>query len=80
MKIQNQLPFSFLKVLTDNALVRDTLTADDPFAPPSHDPNHYVNSEITFHFVLVSHFLSFRFFCVFELTEIGRPKLNVLCL
>jgi len=33
--------------------VRDTLMADDPFAPPSHDPNHYVNDETTFHFVLV---------------------------
>ena len=53
MKIQNQLPFSFLKVLTDNALVRDTFTADDPFAHPSHDPNRYVNGETTFHFVLV---------------------------
>ena len=31
--------------------VRDTLMADDPFAPPSHDPNH--NGETTFHFVLV---------------------------
>ena len=34
-------------------IVRDTLMADDPFTLPSHDPNHYVNGETTFHFVLV---------------------------
>ena len=39
--------------------VRDTLTADDPFAPPSHDPNHYVNGETTFHFVLVEYNFEF---------------------
>ena len=43
-------------------IVRDTLMADDPFAPPSHDPNHYVNGETTFHFVLVCDTLKFLLF------------------
>ena len=41
--------------------MRDTLTADDPLAPPSHDPNHYVNDETTFHFVLVDKRDAFSF-------------------
>ena len=38
--------------------------ADDPFALPSHDPNHYVNGETTFHFVLVLRLMTDNFnFC-----------------
>ena len=44
--------------------------ADDPFAPPSHDPNHYVNGETTFHFVLVL-FLTCLDSCVLRSCFIG---------